>query len=100
MASKSESEDVTVRENMIEIFEDELAIAANNLEIEEGEDDQEALRMMILSLQQAAYERGLIDGNTNNLRDSLGEEAVVAEVRADQVSEMMSSLPTRVRTWG
>lgn len=36
---------------LTEIFEDELAEAANNLVIEEGEDDQEALRLMILDLQ-------------------------------------------------
>ena len=76
----------------MEVFEEELAVAANNLEIDEDGDDQEALRLMILSLQQAAYERGLIDGNTANLHDALDETSAVAEVTPSQVTDLMTSL--------
>ena len=76
----------------MEVFEEELAVAANNLEIDEDGDDQEALRLMILSLQQAAYERGLIDGGAANLHDALDETSAVAEVTPSQVTDLMTSL--------
>lgn len=73
--------------NVIEIFEDELAEAANGLIIEEGDDDQEKLREMILRLQMQAYERGLLSSRTV-------DQAIAAECSLDseEAAAMMSSL--------
>ncbi len=78
-----------MRSELSEIFEDELAEAANNLEIAEGEDDQEALRQMILSLQQSAYERGLVSAIQSESEEPASQ---ITEVTSEQLMTMMSSL--------
>ena len=73
--------------NIEEVFEDELAEAANNLIIEEGDDDQEKLREMILRLQVSAYERGLLSSRTV-------DQAIAAEcvIEPEEATAMVSSL--------
>lgn len=65
---------------IIDVLEEELSEAVSNLVIEEGEDDQDKLREMILNLQIAAFNRGLTM-NTGNERSV--EERICAEAAID-----------------
>jgi hypothetical protein len=77
---------------LTEIFEDELAEAANNLVIEEGEDDQEALRLMILDLQQSAYERGLLAGSAHQRELDVPAPSVQAMMNSEEVADLIAAI--------
>lgn len=82
-----------MRQELIETFEEELADAANNLEIEEDGDDQEALRLMILTLQQRAYERGLLDADTSHMReDFTAPVTAIAAMSSEEVTRLVTNL--------
>lgn len=85
--------DDLANQDLIDQFEDELAEAANNLEIGEDDDDQEALRMMILSLQQSAYERGFVAGSATAFRQELDDVPnAQAEMNSEEVAGLIAAI--------
>lgn len=70
-----------------EFLEAELQEAVNNLEIEEGDDEQDMLLTMIRNLQLKAFGRGL---SMNS--QSEDEQAVYMRMDAEDVALMFASL--------